>query len=447
MPQKAPDSKNFCPKYFHLFATESLKSLCSDIMLSGFPSHIPADDSTIGSNEVFLFIKWNTTNLTDTTQFTLTTSDGSPKGSIYFQLFGKWDSTEVMAEAQNIVIGLANRKEIQSFVGAVKYPPRYLTVVVSQDDQLVNPVAVHIPDEEYKGDFCFRMRHIFNTENIIKHCLDAMLSSFPYPPDEFDTNEIILFIHDNMTSVGSTTQYVLTVGAPADPARGYPARKMLIQSFGVFIGAYGQKTQDLVLKLAEERSLQTFVGTFVCVSMHAFVCLTIPTHSGNDVHVNDYAIGAPTPPYRFFTLVLAASTEKQFDAPLVLHLPRVPGDFCTQNKDKMGGSNNSSDSGAMVKKCDEVVKKLRNFPWPVPVLNQRNYTNEVFVFINLEVDLLDLTQFGFNLARPGEPPATYIQCFGMWNKLSTDEGTAFVMNRDLVGLGNHSEYVEAGVEG
>lgn len=409
VPQNKRDSKDFCSKYSSVFATDALKPLCGDIMLAGFPIHTPEDEE-IGSNEVFLFINWNTTNLTDTTQFTLTTNDGRPKGSIYFQLFGKW-SNDDMQLAQRMVVDLANNKQIQTYTGPVKFPPRYFTIVVSQDDQFIDPIAVHIPDDEYKGDFCFRMRHIFTTENIIKHCLDAMLSTFPYPPDPFSANEIVLFIHDNMNSVASTTQYVVTLGSNADPAKGTPAFSILIQSFGVFnTTEYGKKTQDFIVQQAQEGKLQTFVGR-------------------------------PTTPFRFFTLILSNSTATQFDDPIVLQLPRVPGDFCKKNKELLLKSDT-----LLEKKCDEVVQKLRNFPWPIPTLNQRNYTNEVFVFINLEADIMDLTQYSMNLGRANEDISTYVQCFGMWNHLSTDASTAFIMNRGLVGLGNHSEYHDVGME-
>lgn len=437
VPSSPPDLKNFCPKYAHVFLGEKLKGLCDDIVLSGFPEHTPED---VGSNEVFLFVNWNTTNLTDTTQFTFTTSDGTPQGSIYFQLFGRWNTDDGLS-AQNAVIDLANRNQLQTYTGAVKYPPRFFTVIVSLDESFVDPVALHIPEEEYKGDFCFRMRHIFTTENIIKHCLDAMLSSFPYPPGDFGSNEILLFIHDNLTSVASTTQFVLSIGAPADSTVGRPACDMLIQSFGVFAGDYRLKTQEFIVKLADEGSLQTFVGEFCLqvktlnrlVSIILFLLIILVL-----VRLLMCYLGPPTTPYRFFTLIMSTSTENQFDDPVVLQLPRVPGDFCKRNKDRMSNE-------TMVKQCDAIVSKLRNFPWPIPALNQRDYTSEVFAFINLEVDLLDLTQFTVNLGRPNEDPAIYVQCFGLWDVLSTDVGTAFVMNRELVGLGNRSEYATEGL--
>lgn len=144
---------------------------------------------------------------------------------------------------------------------------------------------------------------------------------------------------------------------------------------------------------------------------------------GPIIYKYDFIGGPPHAPTRIFTLVLSETIQGQFD-PTEYMIIKVPNnqtlrktychDYCNPNSSLVLKPNLSINS-TIEQQCNKITEMLRFVPHPVMELNQHVKLNEVFIFMNNEVSLSELLQFGFVVGEsiPVER-VSFVQVFGKW---------------------------------
>jgi len=405
------DTTDFCEYHHIVFNNEPLRSLCEDFRDSRFPVmyNVPDDSVQYDSNEVFLFATSHSGKVINSTKFAMSLRDDLHNKSMIVECYGNWNVLSI-DRARDIVSEITGMRRLQTYTGAPIRKPRYTSLMVSETsiNQFNSPVIVHLPEE--RTDICFRLKHLFISEKIMKTCVDAVASVFTFPNVPYEINEIFLFISEDTKSISEFNQVSWPI---QDPERG----TILVQCFGSF----GQPSDAdnvvvLINDLYKERKIQTYLN------------------------------GPPLPPIRLFHLIISNDLNDQFKSEKHVLLSIPPDkmllnslcyDYCNMNSSKVIKSELMSiglnDTGITIEnQCNHFIELLRYVPYPIMKLNEHVNLNEVFVFLNKEVKLADLMQFGFKVELSNPTRVSYVQVFGKWDELQPDQAKELIMSKSLL---------------
>lgn len=248
------DQTDFCEFHNDVFHSEPLQKLCKDFVGSKFPAIMNDPESSVqyDSDEVFFFASISSGKIVDSTKFLLPLTDELHGKQMIIQFYGNW-SVLSANEAQALVIDIAGRRELQTYVGAPVRKPRYTSLVVSDTraTQLESPTIVYLPPE--RTDICFRLKHLFPTAVLMDLCVDAADSIFTFPSVRYDVNEIFLFISNDSSSIESFNQISWPI---MDPELG----TIFVQCFGQWTGTDAAPVVDFMTNLYRNKQLQTYTG-------------------------------------------------------------------------------------------------------------------------------------------------------------------------------------------
>lgn len=400
------DTTDFCQYHGNIFNDEPLQALCKDFVGSRFPRvvNIAGDPVQYDSDEVFLFANAHSGKIINSTKFVLNLKDDVNDKTIIVPCYGNWDLLSIDM-ARDIVSDIAGERKLQTYTGRPVRKPRYTSLVVSDANvnQFTAPTIIHLPADT--TDICFRLRHLFTTERIMKTCVDAVASQFSFPNVRFDVNEIFLFISEDTEKIESFNQ----VSWMVDDAK---LGRVVMQCFGNWVDGDANIAVKFVNDLHSTQQLQSFAGS------------------------------PPMPPTRLFTMIISETIADQFveDKHVVLAAPSNRTLLDTFCRDMLNVNSSlvvrsdivTNPNSTLEKQCNRMVDLLRYVPHPITELNERVHLNEVFMFLNNDVSLSDLLQFGFKVEVSNPNRVSYVQVFGKWGELDPEQAKQVVMSNGLI---------------